>query len=87
MRWTVHLAESARADLRDLSERMRRNAFRKITAMEEDPFPRGCKKLSTPAELYRVRSGEYRIVFAVNRQHRTVAVIRVRHRKDVYRGL
>jgi mRNA interferase RelE/StbE len=87
MRWTVHLAESARADLRELPDRIRLQVFKKIATLEEDPFPHGCKKLNTPSELYRLRSGDYRIVYAVLRQSRIVDVIRARNRKHAYRGL
>lgn len=87
MKWSVRLAESARADLRELPDRTRLQVFKKIANLEEDPFPHGYKKLSTPSDLYRVRSGDYRIVYSVNRQTHVVDVIRTRHRKDVYHGL
>ena len=50
----------------------------------EEPRPRGCEKL-TARERYRVRQGPYRIIYAVDDQERTVTVVKIGHRKDVYR--
>jgi mRNA interferase RelE/StbE len=52
--------------------------------MKEDPFPPGMKKLKA-RDGYRVRVGDYRILFAVNRAARIVRVGAIGHRKDVYR--
>jgi len=48
------------------------------------PRPRGCEKL-TAQERYRVRQGRYRIVYAVDDRERTVTVVKIGQRKDVYR--
>ena len=50
-----------------------------------DPFPPGFKKLSGSLGLYRIRQGNYRIIYAVVRQEKEVRVLLVRHRKDSYR--
>jgi mRNA interferase RelE/StbE len=52
--------------------------------MEDDPFPHGVKKLKA-RDGYRVRVGDYRILFTVNRAARLVRVGAIGHRKDVYR--
>lgn len=75
------------AELEDLSEPDRFRASRKIGRLEEDPFPAGFKKLKARHPLYRIRSGDYRIVYAVVPEDRLVVITRVGHRKDIYRGL
>ena len=56
-----------------------------ILALEEDPRPRGVEKLSGGTDEYRVRAGDYRVVYAVNDRERLVEVLRVAHRREVYR--
>jgi len=62
----------------------RRRIVHRISALAEDPRPPGCEKL-TGREAYRVRQGPYRIVHAIDDDTRTVRVIKVGHRRDVYR--
>lgn len=59
----------------------------KIDALARDPRPRGCEKLEGMKSSYRVRAGDYRIVYAVSDELRTVEVVRIANRRDVYRGL
>ena len=55
-----------------------------IDALRDDPRPPGCKKLGGGAG-YRIRVGEWRAIYRVNDQERTVDVVRVAHRRDIYR--
>lgn len=60
-----------------------------ITAAEslvQNPFPSGCVKLSGSERSYRIRVGHYRILYDVISRRLLIEVIRVGHRKDVYRG-
>jgi len=56
----------------------------RIEKLGDDPRPMGCEKL-TGHELYRVRQGSYRIVYSIQEYELTVWIIKVRHRKSVYR--
>lgn len=56
----------------------------RIKALGIEPRPPGCQKLSG-GEKYRVRQGRYRILYAIEDQELVVMVVRVAHRKDVYR--
>jgi mRNA interferase RelE/StbE len=51
------------------------------------PRPAGCRKLTGADDAYRIRVGEYRIVYQIADKVLIVHIIRVAHRKDVYRGL
>ena len=57
---------------------------KKITALSENPRPFGCKKL-TADEGYRIRSGDFRILYRVDDQAKEVIAYRVKHRREVYR--
>lgn len=56
-----------------------------IDALADDPRPSGCKKLVGSEHTYRIRVGDYRIVYDIQGAKLVVSVIRVRHRRDVYR--
>ncbi len=56
-----------------------------IRALADDPRPPGCEKLAGGQDRYRIRSGRYRIVYSVTDTELLVFVVRVGHRKDVYR--
>jgi len=71
--------ELARIPKRDLSRLLGR-----IKALGSEPRPRGCEKLSGQ-ERYRVRQGEYRIVYSIQDHESAVWVVKVGHRRDVYR--
>jgi len=85
--YKVILKPSVEKDLRSLPQTLVVRIFGHIEALQENPFPRGMRKLSAAEELYRVRVGDYRIVYAVDKHDRRVIVYYVRHRRDVYRHL
>ena len=59
----------------------------RVEALEDDPFPRQSVKLTGAEQLYRLRVGDYRIVYGVDKDAGQVIVHYVRHRRDVYRQL
>ncbi len=75
---------SAAKELEVLPKKDRLRVVRRIQALAENPRPPGCEKL-TAEEKCRVRQGPYRIVYAVSDSERSVLVVKVGHRKDVYR--
>jgi mRNA interferase RelE/StbE len=62
----------------------RRRIVDRITKLAKNPRPPGCEKLSGQ-DKYRLRQGRYRIVYSIEDQDLVVYVIKVGHRKDVYR--
>jgi mRNA interferase RelE/StbE len=85
--YKVTLKPSVEKDLRSLPPSALRRAFKRIEALENDPCPRGSLKLAGAEQLYRIRVGDYRIVYTVDKDSRQVVVYYVRHRRDVYRQL
>jgi mRNA interferase RelE/StbE len=63
----------------------RQRIVRRIAALAGDPRPRGCEKLSGSRERFRIRQGDYRVIYAVDDTQATVTVVRIGHRRDVYR--
>ena len=63
----------------------RRKVVEKIRKLGDDPRPRGCEKLSGQ-DRYRVRQGNYRIIYSIDDDRLVVHVVKVGDRKDVYRN-
>jgi mRNA interferase RelE/StbE len=68
-----------------LQPRDRNRVDAAILALEEDPWPHGSTKLQGRQDEYRIRVGDYRIVYAVDDEAELVEVLRVAHRREVYR--
>jgi len=59
----------------------------RIDALAVNPRPHGCVKLSGHDILWRVRAGDYRVIYEIHDDHRVVIVLIVAHRRESYRGL
>lgn len=82
----IRIGRRAAKELDRVSRKKDRQAIaERILALAEDPRPPGCVKLSGEKNLYRIRQGRYRIVYAIEDDRLVVIVIRIAHRKDVYR--
>jgi len=76
---------SVKKDLRKLAVTARRAVVRRILILAEEPRPTSATKLQGSDDLYRIRQGDYRIVYSINDQIVTIEIIKIGHRKDVYR--
>ena len=85
--YSIILKPSVEKDLRSLPAAVLKRVFRRIEALARDPRPHGSLKLAGAEQLYRVRVGDYRIVYIVDKDSQPVIVFYVRHRRDVYRQL
>jgi len=63
----------------------RQRLVRRITALGDEPRPRGCQKLAAEGERYRVRQGNYRIVYSIDDDDLSLEIVKIGHRKAVYR--
>jgi mRNA interferase RelE/StbE len=84
--YTLTLKESAQRELDALPERVRSRVEAKIQTLRDEPRPRGCVKMAGTTNEYRVRVGQYRVVYTVDDRTQAVTVIGVGHRRDVYRA-
>jgi mRNA interferase RelE/StbE len=64
----------------------RQRIVARILALADEPRPVGCEKLAGAEGRYRVRQGQFRVVYAINDTSHTVEVVKVGHRREVYRG-
>lgn len=85
MPYTVTIKRSAEREMAALPD----NVFERVTIsiidLESNPRKPGCKKLRG-SHHYRVRSGDYRILYTIDDENLVVEIVAVGHRKDVYRG-
>jgi len=80
----ILFARSARKELESLPRTAVEKILSTIEKLSFDPFPSGCKKLKGEKDLWRIRVGDYRIIYSVYIDTLIIDVIRVRHRKEVY---
>jgi len=76
--------KSVAKDLRTLPKADLAKILQRIRSLATDPRPAGCEKLSSQ-EHYRIRQGRYRIVYEIEDRRLVVLVVKIAHRKDVYR--
>lgn len=81
----VFLERAAEADLKRLSKEIFDRIIPHIKALAKDPRPPGCRKLSGSKNDWRIRIGDYRILYEVDDKARTAKVFRVKHRRESYR--
>jgi mRNA interferase RelE/StbE len=84
--YSVEIRTSAIKELEAVvPKRERQRVARRIAALADEPRPRGCEKLTAEGDRYRVRQGRYRIVYAVDDSALLVDVVKIGHRKEIYR--
>ena len=76
---------SAEKELRELPKEAVSRLVGMAEELADDPFPQGARKLAGTEHTYRLRSGDYRLIYTVERGRLVVEVVRVAHRKEAYR--
>jgi mRNA interferase RelE/StbE len=82
--YRLFFKESVQKDLDGIPKKDLRKILDRIKSLSSDPRLPGCEKL-TGQDRYRLRQGRYRMVYAVQDEERSVTVVKVGHRKDIYR--
>jgi mRNA interferase RelE/StbE len=82
--YSLFLKEPVQKDFEGIPKKDLRKILTRIKSLANDPRPSGCEKL-TGRDRYRLRQGRYRILYAVQDEEHTVTVVKVGHRKDIYR--
>lgn len=77
--------ESVRKDFRRLPSGIIPRVIKKVELLPTNPLPADSKKLRDTEHTYRVRVGDYRIIYQINTIDKEITVCRVRHRKDAYK--
>ncbi|MFH1646631.1 MAG: type II toxin-antitoxin system RelE/ParE family toxin [Chloroflexota bacterium] len=84
--YEIELRRNAHKALDKIQEAERTKIVPALLGLEKDPRPKGVEKIRG-TELWRIRAGNYRIVYHIDDEANKVIVVRVGHRRDVYRGL
>jgi mRNA interferase RelE/StbE len=83
-KYRILVKKSAAVELERIPRKDLARVIKRISSLSEDARPHGCEKLSA-LERYRVRQGDYRIVYSVDDAAQSVEIFKVGHRKEVYR--
>jgi mRNA interferase RelE/StbE len=84
-RYQLQLLPTAQRELLKLSPKIRVRVTDAIRSLQAKPRPAGCKKLAGNADYYRIRVGDYRVLYEIRDRVLVVLVIKVGHRREVYR--
>ncbi len=82
--YKIFFKKSVEKDLNRIDKNKLKKIIASISALADNPRPPGCEKL-TGSERYRIRQGYYRILYSIQDYELTIWVVKVAHRKDVYR--
>lgn len=82
--YSILLKESVRKDLAAIPAKDLRRIMERIAMLADEPRPVGSEKLSAQ-ERYRIRQGNYRVVYSIQDNELTVCVVKIAHRREVYR--
>jgi mRNA interferase RelE/StbE len=85
MAYRIEVTPRARKDLRALPKRERQRIAEQIDALTTDPRPTGCKKLKGREDFYRIRVGDYRVVYQIEDEVLLILIVRVGDRKEIYK--
>ena len=83
--YAIGFARSARKQLQVLDRALALRIVGRIESLAVTPRPMGCVKLEGGAGLWRIRVGDYRVIYEIDDEHRLIDVSAVRHRRDAYR--
>lgn len=85
MSYKIEFSRKAERQFKDLTNQIQKRLKPKIDALAQNPRPRGVKKLEGEDELYRVRVGDYRVIYQVRDDVLIVLVVSLGDRKEIYK--
>lgn len=83
--YAVSFTRSARKEISKLDKNVVARIFSKIEALASNPLPSGCRKIQGAVDLWRIRVGNYRVIYQIIDQELIIEIVAVRHRRDAYR--
>lgn len=87
MAYEVRLTPAAQRELKAFEAPIQRQLLKRLASLAKNPRPKGLEKLSGGEGLYKIRSGNYRIIYTIHDRELLVVVVRIGDRKEVYRNL
>ena len=83
--YEILIERTAERDLKSLPAGIFKRLVSRINALSENPRPPGCHKLAGSKNDWRIRVGDYRVVYDIDDPRKRVRIFRIRHRREVYR--
>jgi len=83
----VLIAPAFRREIKKLDKAIQKKVVKTLEALGENPRPAGVEKLEENPKFWRVKVGDFRVIYNVNDKDKTVTAVLIRHRKDAYRNL
>jgi len=85
--YRIEVTRRAAKQLSELAAADRKRVARRISALTESPHPKEARKLSGADDLWRIRVGDYRVIYQIQDRILLIVIVRIGHRGDVYRRL
>jgi mRNA interferase RelE/StbE len=85
--YRLDIKKSFEKDLRRLPDYVVQRVFKKLDNLAENPFLPGCDKIEGLEHSYRIRIGDYRVIYTVDEAKKYITLFYARHRKDAYRNM
>ena len=83
-KYSVEVKPAARKELEALSDPVLARVIRKLESLADVPRPAGCKKLKGYNDMWRIRIGDWRVVYLIDETVKLVSIMRIAHRREVY---
>lgn len=83
--YEIRITPSAYRQLKKLPDFVKDRIVDKVFLLEKDPKPQNSKKLSGWTSLYRLRIGDYRVIYEVHNSQKSVVILKCMHRREIYR--
>ena len=83
--YEIQWKRSAERDLRNIDPQQIPGIIRSVESLADNPFPAQCRKLRGSERDYRIRVGDYRVIYRVDTKAKVVIIYHVRHRREAYR--
>lgn len=87
MPYELHIERHAEKDLNKLEKSLFIQIARRIKELAGNPHPQGSKKITGSQNDWRLRAGDYRILYEIDNKTKVVRIIRIKHRREAYRDL
>ncbi len=84
--YNIEWKRSAEKELKKLDKKILVKILESIEVLAQNPYPIGCKKLKGTEFIYRIRIGDYRVIYSVVSSILTIEVIKIGHRQSIYRN-
>ena len=85
-KYKLEISQTAEKQFKKLPKKEQKRITTAMLSLAKDPYPKGSKKLTGYKDVFRIRSGKYRIIYSVQNKRLIITVLKVAHRKNVYQN-